>query len=347
MKKINTAILSYGMSGQLFHAPFIELHEGFELYAVWERSKNLAEQKYNNIKTYRTLEELLGDDRIELVVVNTPNNTHYEYAKKALNANKHVVVEKPFVVTVEEGEELISLAKQKGKILTVYQNRRFDSDYRAVKKIVEEGLLGEVVEAEFHFDRYKQVVSPKAHKEIPGPGTGSLYDLGSHIIDQALQLFGSPDKIFADIRIIRPISLVDDYFELLLYYKNLRVRLHSSYLVAEPLPAYILHGSKGSFIKAKTDIQETALQAGKWPGSADWGVEPEEERGLLHIFSGESGTREFVSSSKGNYYDFYDMLFNSISSNLPVPVAPEEALEVIRIITAAYKSSHEQKVIEL
>ena len=163
MKPINTAVLSFGMSGQIFHAPFIEVHKSFNFYAVWERSKNLAQEKYSQVKTYRTLEDLLADENIELVIVNPPNYTHYDYAKKALEAGKHVVVEKPFTVTVQEGEELIRLAKEKGKMISVYQNRRYDSDYKVIRKIVSEGSLGEIVEAEFHYDRYKEELSPKLH----------------------------------------------------------------------------------------------------------------------------------------------------------------------------------------
>jgi predicted dehydrogenase len=204
--KINTALCSFGMSGVLFHAPFIHVNKGFNLYAVWERSKNLADQKYGGVKTYRTLENMLAAEEVELVVVNTPNYTHYDYAKKALLAGKHVIVEKPFTITVKEGEELITLAKNQNRMLSVYQNRRYDSDYKTVKKIIAEGWLGELVEVEIHFDRYKEELSPKIHKEIPGPGTGALYDLGSHLIDQVLQLFGMPQAVFADIQIIRPVS---------------------------------------------------------------------------------------------------------------------------------------------
>lgn len=282
MRPIKTALCSFGMSGKLFHAPFLQILEGFKLYAVWERSKKVVKEIYPQVISYDSYEELLKDEAIELVIVNTPNYTHFDFAHKALLAGKHVVVEKPFTVTVQEGEELITLAKQQGKILSVYQNRRFDSDYKIVKRIVEEGSLGTIVEAEFHFDRYKEELSPKQHKETPGPGTGSLYDLGSHLIDQALQLFGKPQAVFADIHIVRPISSVVDYFELLMYYPALRVRLHSSYLVREPLPAYILHGSKGSFIKTKSDVQEEALQSGQMPDDIEWGAEPESERGLLH-----------------------------------------------------------------
>jgi predicted dehydrogenase len=277
MTPINTALCSFGMSGWVFHAPFLNINPGFNLYAVWERTKNLAVEKYPSIKTYRTLEDMLADNSVELVIVNTPNNTHYEYAKKALNAGKHVVVEKPFTVTVKEGKELIELAKKQNKKLSVYQNRRYDSDYKTIKRVIQQNLLGDLVEVEMHFDRFKEVISPKVHKEIPGPGTGSLYDLGSHLIDQALQLFGMPEKIFADIQCVRPVSQVDDYFELLLFYKKLRVRLKSSYTVREALPGYIFHGLKGSFIKPKTDVQEEMLQAGKIPGSSDWGTEPESQ----------------------------------------------------------------------
>jgi scyllo-inositol 2-dehydrogenase (NADP+) len=347
MEPINTAILSYGMSGQLFHAPFIEVHKGFNLYAVWERSKNLARERYPNIKTYRTFEELLNDDQVELVIVNTPNYSHYEYAKKALQAEKHIVVEKPFTVTVAEGEELISLAKQKGKLLSVYQNRRYDSDYKVIRKIVNSGWLGEIVEAEFHYDRFNEQLSPKQHKETPGPGTGALYDLGSHLIDQALQLFGKPASVFADIRNARPISQVPDYFELLMYYPKLRVRLHSSYAVREPLPAYAIHGLKGSFIKSKTDMQEAALQEGRIPGGPDWGKEPESEKGFLHTEREGKLVKEHVVSEQGNYLDYYEGIFQALRNNKPAPVTAEDGLEVIKIIEAAIKSSADKKVIGL
>jgi len=216
MQPINTAICSFGMSGWVFHAPFISTHPGFNFYAVWERSKNLAQEKYPEVKVYRTLEELLADDKVELVVVNTPNTTHYDFAKQALLADKHVICEKPFTATVAEAEELIEIAAKQHKQLSVFQNRRYDSDYRTIKKVLDEKLLGDIVEAEFHFDRYKEELSPKQHKETPIPGTGCLYDLGSHLIDQALQLFGMPQAVFADIAVMRTVSKVEDYFELLL-----------------------------------------------------------------------------------------------------------------------------------
>lgn len=347
MQTINTALLSFGMSGQVFHAPFLKVHKGFEFYAVWERTKNLAQEKYPGVKTYRTLEELLSDEKIELVIVNTPSGTHYDYAKKALEAGKHVIVEKPFTATVEEGEELIRLAKDKNRFLSVYQNRRYDSDYKAVKKIVDEGLLGEIVEAEFHYDRYSTELSYKVHKEIPGPAVGALYDLGAHLIDQALQLFGMPQSVFGDIRILRPISKVDDYFEVLLYYKNLRVRLHCSYLIREALPAYQLHGTNGSFIKAKTDVQERALVEGKTPDSPDWGTEPENEKGFLHTEKDGNLIKEYLPSFHGNYIDYFDGIYKALRESQPLPVTAEEGLNVIRVINAAMKSSEGKCVVDI
>jgi predicted dehydrogenase len=347
MQPINTALLSFGMSGQVFHAPFLQVNDKFNLYAVWERSKNLAQEKYPSVKTYRSLEDLLNDEAIELVVVNTPSGTHYQYAKQCLQANKNVIVEKPFTATVEEGEELIRLAKEKNKLLSVYQNRRYDSDYKTIKKIVDENWLGEIVEAEFHFDRFVEVLSPKTHKETPGPGVGVLYDLGSHLIDQALQLFGMPQAVFADIRILRPLSKVVDYFEMLLYYEKLRVRLHSSYYVRELLPAYILNGRKGSFIKAKTDVQEVWLQAGKIPNTPDWGTEPENEKGFLHTEKDGKIIKEYIPSMQGNYMQYYDGIFNALRKQQPPPVTAEEGLNVIRIIAAANKSNEQKKVVVL
>ena len=347
MQPINTALLSFGMSGQVFHAPFLQVHEGFNLYAVWERTKNQAQEKYPSIRTYRSLDELLNDDTIELVIVNTPSVTHYEYAKKALKANKNVIVEKPFTPTVAEGEELIALSKERNKLLSVYQNRRYDSDYKAVKKVLDEKLLGKLIEAEFHYDRFNDQLSYKVHKETPTPGVGIVYDLGSHLVDQALQLFGMPHSVFADIDIIRPNSKVDDYFELLMFYHRFRVRIHSSLLVREQLPAYILHGSKGSFIKAKTDVQEVALQAGKVPGTPGWGAEPENEKGLLHTEKNGKIIRDYIPSFNGNYMEFYEGIYKAMRLQEPLPVTAEEGLNVIRIITAAHQSSREKKVIKM
>lgn len=347
MQPINTAICSVGMSGLVFHAPFISTHPGFNFYGVWERTKNLAQEKYPAVKVYRTLQEMLADECIELVVVNTPNNTHYNFAKEALLAGKHVICEKPFTVTVAQAEELIKLAASEQKILSVFQNRRYDSDYKTIQSILNEKLLGNIVEAEFHFDRYKEQLSPKLHKETAGTGTGALYDLGAHLIDQALQLFGMPNAVFADIAAMRPISQVDDYFELLFYYPSFRVRIKGSYQVREALPGYIIHGSKGSFIKPKTDVQEVQLQAGLLPTDTDFGIEPETEQGLLHTELNGEIIKKYIPSLKGNYMTYYEGISQAIRNNAPVPVTAEDGKKVIIIIEAAFKSNKEKRVIDL
>ncbi len=347
MQTIKTALCSFGMSGWVFHAPFIQAHPGFELHGILERTKELSRVTYPHAIIYRSLDELLADTAVELVIVNTPNVTHYDYTKRALLAGKHVIVEKPFTTTVEEAEELIALANQQGKLLTVYHNRRFDSDFRTVQQVIREGLLGEIVEAEIHYDRYKEELSPKVHKEVSGPASGVLYDLGSHLIDQAMQLFGKPEAVSGDVRIVRPISKVDDYFDIVLYYPNLRVRVKSSYLVREALPAFILHGSKGSFLKSRADIQEAALQAHTLPQSPGWGEEPVEEEGLLHTEINGEVVRKKIPTMAGNYYDYYDGVYQALSNNKPVPVPVEDALEIIRIIREAKKSSNEGRVVKL
>jgi scyllo-inositol 2-dehydrogenase (NADP+) len=346
-KIIRTGVCSYGMSGQIFHAPFIHVHPGFEFTAVVERSKNLARERYPNVKVYTTVQELLQDPALDLVVVNTPNFTHYEYAKAALIAGKHVIVEKPITVTAEEGRELIALAEEKGLLLSAYQNRRYDSDYKIVKQVVESGQLGDILEMEIHYDRFREELSYKKHKEEARPGTGALYDLGSHLIDQALTLFGQPRKLWADIRIIRKDSTVDDYFEVVLYYENLRVRLKCSYLIREPLPSYQIHGRIGSFIKTKADVQETMLQKGLMPGTPDWGAEGPHEWGLLHTEKDGQVLKQFLPSPNGNYMEYYQGIHDALTKGAANPVPAEDGLKVIQIIEAAFESSRTGQVVNL
>jgi scyllo-inositol 2-dehydrogenase (NADP+) len=345
MTPVNTAICSFGMSGRVFHAPFLHVSPCFQFYSVWEREKNLASKIYPGVRVCRTLEELLADEAVELVIVNTPNYTHYPYAKQALLAGKHVILEKPFTVTEKEGLELIGLAKERGKKLTSFQSRRFDSDYRTVKRVVESGVLGKIVEAEFHYDRYTPALSPKVHKETAGPGRGLLYDLGSHLIDQVLQLFGDPESVFADLFVIRDNSQVDDYMELLLFYPGMRVRVKSSYLVREPIPSYVVNGHLGSFLKSRTDVQERHLLAGEMPGGPGWGVEPETERGLLHTERDGKVIREYVPTERGDYMDFFTGVYESIRHDRPLPVTAEEAVRIIRVIEKAYQSRDEKKIV--
>lgn len=344
---IQTAILSFGMSGKVFHAPFIHHHKGFNLAGIVERTKNEASSIYPTAKIYKSIEAVLADDTIDLIVVNTPTNTHFEFSKMALEKGKHVVVEKAFTTTVEEASILTNLAKEKGLVLSVYQNRRWDSDFSTVKQIVEDGNVGAVISAEFHFDRYKETLSPKAHKETPNAGAGLLLDLGPHLIDQAIYLFGMPKAIMADIRTVRPHSLVDDEFSLVFYYDHLRVILKSSLMVREPLPAYIIHGNKGSFIKKRADIQEAALLNNLIPYTPNWGQEPDSEMGYLHTQLNNTLIKEYIPTLPGNYGAFYDGLYETIINQQPCLVTGNDGWNVMKIIEAAQLSNQEQKIIPI
>lgn len=347
MQKIKTALLSYGMSGKVFHAPFIDLHQGFELAGSWERSKNLIQQDYPSTKSYSTLEAILDDKTIDLVIVNTPVETHFEFTKKVLKAGKHVLVEKAFTTTLAEALELVALAKEKNLKLAVFQNRRWDSDFKTVTKIITEKLLGEIIEAEFHFDRYNPNLSPKQHKESANPGAGILKDLGPHLIDQALFLFGLPKAVFADIRITRQGSLVDDWFDILLYYAEFRVRLKAGFFVREGIPAYVIHGKKGSFLKPRGDVQEDDLKLGIKPNLINWGTELEENQGLLHTEIDGKIIKEKIPTLVGNYYDFFDGLYQSITYNTVEPVTANDGANVMQIIEAAIQSNKNKGVINL
>lgn len=346
MKKIKAALLSYGMSGRVFHAPFLELHDGFELTGSWERSKKLIQADYPGVKSYSSIEELLADD-IDLVVVNTPVETHYEYAKKALLAGKHALVEKAFTTTAAEAEELDAIAKEKNLKLTVYQNRRWDSDFMTVKQVVDQNLLGDVVEAEFHFDRYNPSLSPKIHKETANAGAGVVKDLGPHIIDQALHLFGYPEAVHGDIRITREHSLVDDWFDITLYYPEKRVRLKAGFFVREAVPAYVVHGKKGSFLKQRGDIQEDVLKTGAKPNRNDWGTEPKDKEGLLHTEINGEEVRKNIPTLQGNYYALFDGVYQSITENKTEPVTAEDGIKTMKVIDAAFASSEQKKIIQL
>jgi scyllo-inositol 2-dehydrogenase (NADP+) len=346
MEKIKTALLSYGMSGKVFHAPFLAIHPGFELLGSWERSKKVIHEDYPSAKSYASIEELLAAD-VDLVIVNTPVGTHFEYAKKVLLAGKHAVVEKAFTTTVAEAEELAGIAKEKGLKLAVFQNRRWDSDFKTVQKIINEGVLGELVEAEFHFDRYNPLLSAKAHKETANDGAGILKDLGPHLIDQAVALFGSPKCVFADIRTTREGSVVDDWIDLLLIYADLRVRLKAGFFVKEANPAYTIHGKKGSFLKPRGDVQEDDLKVGKKPNLESWGTESESLQGLLHTEIDGKEIREKIPTLQGNYFSFFDGVYDAISNHKTEPVTAQDGVKVMQIIEAAIASNTQQKVINL
>lgn len=342
---IKTALLSYGMSGEVFHAPLLTAHRGFEITKVWHR--NAGKAVHHNFPVTHDLLEILRDDAIELVIVNTPNDSHFVYAAEALKAGKHVIVEKPFTVTTREADELIGLARERKKILTVFQNRRWDADFLTVKKVLGSRLLGQLVECEIHYDRFRNYIEPATWKEEAKPGTGVLYNLGSHVIDQALVLFGLPTYVDARMGIQRAGGKVDDFFDIRLEYENLLVILKSSYLVKEAGPRFTLHGTEGSFIKSGMDPQEQDLKDKKIPGSAGWGAEPRESWGRLNTTLHGKPFQEPFETIPGSYLSFYDNLYQAVRHGHPVAVKPEEARNVIRLIEASRESYRTRSAVKI
>ncbi|KQB99390.1 Gfo/Idh/MocA family oxidoreductase [Pedobacter sp. Hv1] len=334
--KINTGLLAYGMSGKVFHAPFIDSHPGFNLVAITERNQKKAVHDYPSIKSYNSVEALLADESIELVIINSPNYTHYEYAKLALKAGKHILVEKPFTATTAQAKELFDLAKSVGKKAMVYQNRRFDSGFNSTKKIIESGKLGKLVEVHFRFDRYRNEIGPKAFKEEPVEASGLQYDLGPHLLDQAIALFGKPvkyDKILSKNRIG---TKVDDYFFIRLSYPNeLHVFLTASMLVVDVKDAFVLNGTMGSFSKNHADVQEAQLLKGMKPTDVAYGIEDPNDAGKLTlIVANGDRTTEFIPSAKGDYTGLFEAVYQNLVHDIPYPITEEDILAQLEILEA-------------
>ncbi|WVF70207.1 hypothetical protein IAT40_004995 [Kwoniella sp. CBS 6097] len=373
-RPIRTSILGTGMSLSVFHQPSISLlPEQFVIHSIFERTDkgrlDTLKQagKLDGVKIVRTLEEVTGDGEVELVVISTPNNTHYDYAKAALNAGKHVLIEKPICPTSAEATELYELAERKGLIISVYQNRRWDSDFLTLQSLLASQKLGDIIELTSSFDRYRPL--PKTYqagsnwKETPGESNNAIYNLGSHLIDQAVVLFGQPTKIGARCLDQRGIGL-DESFVLDLYYppaertssKTPRViTLRASILSALPHQLrYLIKGSKGSYIKYTLPNSHPALTEINRDNPVThegFGVEPEQGWGTAYIAEEEKDgagfTEDKVTALSGDYKGLYLNLFEAIdgADRSKLAVKKEQVLSVLRIIELARKSSDEGRVI--
>jgi predicted dehydrogenase len=335
---INTALLSFGLSGRVFHAPLLEAHPGFRLAGAWERSTKAIATHYPHATSYETLEALLADQAVDLVVVNTPTATHYDYTRQALERGKHVLTEKAFTTTAGEARTLDALAQKQGCKLAVFQNRRWDSDFLAVQRVLADGFLGDIIEANLGFCRYKPELSGKTHKEEPGPGAGIIKDLGAHVIDQALLLFDMPIDVYADIAITRPGSKVDDYFDILLRYPDRHVHVKGGYFFRQPLPEYSLFGMRGSFLKSRADPQEAQLERGLRPDDPAYGREADSSAGRLYLDRDGATASHTIPSPPGNYLGFYEGLHRAIAYDKPEPVSASDGVRVMQIIDAAFES---------
>jgi scyllo-inositol 2-dehydrogenase (NADP+) len=318
---LRVGLVGYGLAGAVFHAPLIRACKRMELAAV-----QTSCEAPNRVDS---LDALL--DRSDLVVIASPNTTHFPIAKAALEARKHVVVDKPFTVTPEEADELIRLTRERDRILTVFHNRRWDADFLTLKRILPR--IGAISLYEAHWDRFRPAIK-QGWRETEEPGGGVWYDLGPHLVDQALQLFGIPDSVSADIFAQRAGAKADDYFDVTLHYAARRVCLRCSTLVADPRPRIAAHGSEASFVKFGLDPQEPALKEGADPLEPGFGTD--ERTGTLTFPDGSS---QSVPNERGDYLAFYEAVADSILEGAPVPVDPADARDGLLLISLARRAS--------
>jgi len=346
MKPIVTALCSFGMSGQVFHGPSLKVLPQYKIHKILERNHRISEKHYPQATIVNDFDKILHDPVVELVIVNTPDYLHFEMAKMAMEAGKHVVVEKPFAKTSEEAVKLIEIAKHNNVLMTVYQNRRLDGGFQTVRKVLENKLLGRVVEYECHYDRYRNFIQEGSWKEDGDERTGVLFNLGPHIVDQALVLFGKPKTVTANLSVLRTGGRTADQFHIRLQYEGFVATLRCSYLVREMGPQFIVHGTEGSFVKMATDPQEEMLKLHRLPDEADWGKEPPSDWGKLNTSLNGAHFEGNIETIPGNYANFYKDLYESIRNGADLMVKPEEALMTIRILEACLVSNREQKTIK-
>ena len=337
---IDVGLIGFGLAGRAFHAPVIRAVPGLRLGAILQRSGNEAAEKYPDVRIVRSMEELLAIQEIRLIVIATPNDTHYDFARCALEAGRDVLVDKPFATTVEEAAELIRLAKKLGRTITVYHNRRFDGDFVAVRQLVAAGTPGRIVRFETNYDRFRPTLKPGAWRETTRPGAGILFDIAPHLIDHALLLFGLPEAVTADVRAEREGAIADDAFDIMLHYRDsFRAVLRSSILAATGRPRFLLHGTHGAFVKQPFDPQESNLRHDRIPQDGSWGAEPEENWGVLTVPEGEGFTERRIPSASCDYRDFYANLRDSLLGKVCLEVSPEWALNVMHLLALARESS--------
>ncbi|EED12943.1 NAD binding Rossmann fold oxidoreductase, putative [Talaromyces stipitatus ATCC 10500] len=357
-KTWNVGLIGYGFSAKIFHLPFIQSVPELKLYAIVQRNptpENDAEKDHPGIKSYRSADELVKDANVDVIVITTPPDGHFELTKKALEAGKHVVVEKPFVPTYKEAEELVAVAQKNNKLLAVYQNRRYDADYVTLSKLVKNGSLGRVVEYETHFDRHRPEIAPNstAWKLQGVPYTGAIYDLGAHLLDQAVHLFGLPQRITGFVgsqRANNPTGLEDSFTALLHYDKGLLVTAKAGVVSPEEKQLrFWVRGDKGSFRKFHVDIQEEQLKAGLRPGDSGYGLEPSDRYGVLTTIdqNGKPSAEKVPTVEGPTWVEYYRKLARALAGESELPASGYEASQVIRLIELARESSKSGRTLDV
>jgi scyllo-inositol 2-dehydrogenase (NADP+) len=340
---VGTGLIGYGLAGSVFHAPLILAEPRLRLHAVASSRGEQIGRELPGVRAVADSAALIADPAVELVVIASPNASHAPLAEQALRAGKHVVVDKPFAIASADAQRLIDLAAARGRVLSAFQNRRWDHDFLTLRRTIAEGRLGEVYQYEARYDRFRP--QPKqGWRERPEPGAGVLYDLGAHLIDQALELFGLPESVSADVQVQRATAQADDWFHLRLRYGRRRVILGASCLIAGPGPHFSVHGDQGSFVKYGLDGQEAALKAGLRPGMPGWGEEPEELRAR---YTDAEGRSETLPHERGAYEAYYRGIAAAIRDGAPPPVRAEQARDVIVVIEAALRSAAEGREVAL
>ena len=351
MEKFKIGLIGFSIGGHVFHAPFIHENSNLTLYKVTARKvaqQEMLAERYPNAIAVQSANDIIDDPEVDIVVVATSNDVHYTLAKAALEAGKHVIVEKPFTNYSHQADELIELASSKNLLLSVHHNARFHSDFKTVKKMVQSGRLGEIRNFEARYDRFRNFLRPGAWREEDLPGSGIHYDLGAHLIDQSLQIFGHPQAIYADLRIQRDGAKAIDDFEFILSYPGIKVSLKGQMLAKIPTARYAVYGTNGSFVKWGEDPQEVLLRKGEVPSAyPHWGQESSEMYGSLAILKDGEDINERIPSEKGTGQDFYQNIVETLQGKSKLYIRPEQARDVIRILELAEKSNAEKRLISL
>jgi predicted dehydrogenase len=347
-RTLRAGLVGYGFAGQTFHAPVLSAVPGMALGAIMTSQAAKAQAEWPGASIVPDMAALLALPDIDLIVVATPNEAHFPVARAALEAGKHVVVDKPFTLDVAEARELELLSRRNNLVLSVYQNRRFDADFLTLKDLLASGELGRPVYLESHFDRFRPEVKARWREQAVA-GSGLWVDLGAHLVDQAVQLFGRPDTLQLDTAVLRDGAVVEDYFHAVLRYTQspqapLRVVLHSTTLAAHAAPRYIVHGTRGSYVKHGVDTQEDALRAGQRPPVAGWGADPLDGE-LTRVDPAGAITRCSVPTRAGNYVDYYAAVRDAILGRGPNPVPPVQAVALMELLDLGRQSAREGRAL--
>lgn len=336
--ELRLALIGFGYAGSTFHRPLIDQVAGLQLTHIVSAKRDIT--GLSGIRVTNAVDDVFDDAAVDVVVIATPNDTHFDLTRRALLAGKHVVVDKPFTTTVSEARELVGLARESRRLLSVFHNRRWDADFLTLKLIIGQNRLGELSHCESHFDRFRPEVQQR-WRERGGAGAGVWFDLGSHLADQALQLFGIPEGIYADMAAQRKGATTTDYFHVVLRYGASRVTLHGSSLVAAENPRFAIHGTRGSYMKYGLDTQETALRRGGIPGGAGWGEDPREGE----IVTRANGRAQIatVRNIPGNYLAYYEGIRDALLHGKPNPVPPDEAVQVMAVLETAVESARRRQ----